>query len=127
MQRFYIFHHKKSKKMTNKNFYIMSLMIFKCISRRWRARRKEQSLYVSKNVLTASQIVFIFIIFTFLIFLLIPNLLVKPFVNGSERLIIEQIRPTIIILFRFIAVFSLFESLSIIFSSAIKGAGETKF
>jgi MATE family multidrug resistance protein len=88
---------------------------------------RNKASMAQKSVITASQIVFIFIIFTFLMFLLIPNLLIKPFANGSEGLIIEQIRPTIIILFRFIAVFSLFESLSIIFSSAIKGAGDTKF
>jgi MATE family multidrug resistance protein len=80
-----------------------------------------------KSVITAMQIVFIFTIFTFLTFLFVPNLLIKPFAKGSEALIIEQIRPTVIVLFRFIAIFSLFESLSIIFSLATKGAGDTKF
>jgi MATE family multidrug resistance protein len=88
---------------------------------------RNKASMAQKNVITASQIVFTFTIFIFLIFLLVPNLLIKPFAKGSELLIIEQIRPTIIILFRFIAAFSLFESLSIIFSSAIKGAGDTKF
>ncbi|MDR3195246.1 MAG: MATE family efflux transporter [Endomicrobium sp.] len=88
---------------------------------------RNKASMAQKSVITAAQIVFTFILFTFLMFLFVPNLLIKPFARGAEALIIEQIRPTIIILFRFIAAFSLFESLSIIFSSAIKGAGDTKF
>jgi MATE family multidrug resistance protein len=88
---------------------------------------KNKASMAQKSIITATQIVFSFILFTVLLFLFFPNLLIKPFARGSGALIIEQIRPTVIVLLRFIAAFSLFESLSIIFSSAIKGVGDTKF
>ncbi|OEG70671.1 hypothetical protein ATZ36_16965 [Candidatus Endomicrobiellum trichonymphae] len=91
--------------------------------------------YLSKNkasiaqtgVKTALHIVCAYIIPMVFVYIFIPNILIYPFSKGSESLVIEQIKPTVIILLRFIAVFTLFESSSIIFSSAIKGAGDTSF
>jgi MATE family multidrug resistance protein len=40
---------------------------------------------------------------------------------------VEQLRPMIVVLLRFIALYSLFDGLNIIFASAIKGAGDTRF
>jgi MATE family multidrug resistance protein len=60
-------------------------------------------------------------------FLVFPDLFIYPFSRGKDTFIIEQIRPTVLILFRFIASSALFEAVSIVFSSAIKGAGDTKF
>jgi MATE family multidrug resistance protein len=88
---------------------------------------KNKAFMAQKSVLTTFQIVSAFILFTTLIFLLIPSLLIKPFTNGSEALIIEKIRPTIMVLFKFVIALFLLDSSSIILSSAIKGAGDTKF
>jgi MATE family multidrug resistance protein len=91
--------------------------------------------YLGKNkvsiaqtgVKTALHIICAYIIPMFLIYIFIPTMLIYPFSKDSEAFVIEQVKPTIIILLRFIAVFSLLESSSIIFSSAIKGSGDTSF
>ncbi|MDR0820754.1 MAG: MATE family efflux transporter [Endomicrobium sp.] len=88
---------------------------------------KNKASIAQRVVKTALHIVYAYIIPLALIYIFIPNILIHPFSKGSEVLITEQIKPTIIILLRFIAVFTLLESSSIIFSSAIKGAGDTSF
>ncbi|MDR0978197.1 MAG: MATE family efflux transporter [Endomicrobium sp.] len=88
---------------------------------------KNKASMVQKSVITAVHIVLLFIFFILALFLFFPNFLIAPFAKGSEAMIIENIRPTIIVLFKFTSAYCLFESLSVIFSSAIKGAGDTKF
>jgi MATE family multidrug resistance protein len=91
--------------------------------------------YLGKNkasiaqicVKTALKVVYIYIAFIVLAFLFIPNAFIYPFSKGSESLIIEQIRPMTVTLLRFVALYSLFDPANIIFSSAIKGAGDTAF
>ncbi|MDR2437432.1 MAG: MATE family efflux transporter, partial [Endomicrobium sp.] len=88
---------------------------------------KNKVSMAQKSVLTTFQIASVFILFAALTFLLIPGLLIKPFANGSEALIVEKVKPTITVLFKFVVALLLLDSSSIILSSAIKGAGDTKF
>jgi MATE family multidrug resistance protein len=87
---------------------------------------KNKASIAQLGVNTAVQITYVYIFIMILTFLLVPHVLIYPFSKGSEALIIKQIQPIVVILFRFVAVFAFFESASIIFSSAIKGAGDTK-
>jgi MATE family multidrug resistance protein len=91
--------------------------------------------YLSKNkvsiaqtgVKTALHVVCVYIVPIVFIYIFLPNILIYPFSKGSESLVIKQVKPIVVILLRFIAVFTFLESSSIIFSSAIKGAGDTHF
>jgi len=91
--------------------------------------------YLGKNkasiavlcVKTAVKTVSIYMGAVILAFIFIPNVFIYPFSKGSEALIIEQIRPMTINLLRFVALYSLFDPLNIIFASAVKGAGDTAF
>jgi len=44
-----------------------------------------------------------------------------------EIVIIETIEKLVIVLLRYVAVYSLFDGVSIVFSSGVKGAGDTRF
>ena len=88
---------------------------------------KNKARIAQISVQTALHITFAYVIPTILLYIFVPDILIYPFSKGSEYLNTEQIRPTIVILLRFITVFAFFESASIIYSSAIKGAGDTKF
>ncbi|MDR2192467.1 MAG: MATE family efflux transporter [Endomicrobium sp.] len=91
--------------------------------------------YLGKNrpdiaqicVKTAFKSVYVYISALVIALLVIPNAFIYPFSKGAESLIIEQIRPTTINILRFVALYSLFDPANIIFSSAIKGAGDTAF
>ncbi|MDR3330909.1 MAG: MATE family efflux transporter [Endomicrobium sp.] len=88
----------------------------------------KNKFYIAQTVVkTALHITYTYISLMVVSFLFIPNILIYPFSKGSESLIIEQIRPIAITLLRYTAIFAFFESSGIIFSSAIKGGGDTKF
>lgn len=56
-----------------------------------------------------------------------PTLFIKPFMAGSDGREMAAIREIVIRLIRFVAIYSLFDTLNIIFAAAIKGAGDTRF
>lgn len=60
-------------------------------------------------------------------YLLFPRLFLQPFGVAGDAEAFEQIYDYGVVLLRFIAVFTISDALAIIFSSAIKGAGDTRF
>src|SRR5437870_1196376 len=60
------------------------------------------------------------------LYCLLPNVFLYFFQNSSERKGAE-VAEIIPILLRFVAVYSLFDSMSLIFSFALRGAGDTRF
>ncbi len=60
-------------------------------------------------------------------FLFFPEFFVKPFSFGARDHNFNTIAAVTIQLMRFIAFYSIFDAMSIIFSSALKGAGDTRF
>ncbi|MDR1194912.1 MAG: MATE family efflux transporter [Endomicrobium sp.] len=88
--------------------------------------RNKASL-AERSVYTALHIIYFYVAFMVLSFILIPNLFIYPFSKGAESEIIEQIRPMTVNLLRFVALYSVFDPMNIIFASAIKGAGDTAF
>jgi MATE family multidrug resistance protein len=60
-------------------------------------------------------------------YLLLPDLFVVPFALNADPAKFQAVYDFSIILLRFVALYSLFDTLNIIFCSAIKGAGDTRF
>ena len=56
-----------------------------------------------------------------------PWLFIEPFAARADSGIFDQIRVLTTVLLRFVALYSLFDTMSIIFASALKGAGDTRF
>ncbi len=61
------------------------------------------------------------------LYVTIPQVFVELFKNKADIARFEQIKQVTAVLLRFIALYSLFDSFNIVFSSAIKGAGDTHF
>jgi MATE family multidrug resistance protein len=61
------------------------------------------------------------------IYTLLPDLLIAPYAAKADPAEFEGIRQTVIVLLRFVAVYSFFDAMAIIFGSAIRGAGDTRF
>jgi multidrug resistance protein, MATE family len=62
-----------------------------------------------------------------LVYLLAPDLFISLYAAGADR---ESFRPAadlVRVLLRFVALYSVFDAMNIIFASAIKGAGDTRF
>jgi MATE family multidrug resistance protein len=60
-------------------------------------------------------------------YFLIPDLFVAPFAHGADPQRFGDIYVASVVLLRFVAIYSLFDAMNIIFCSAIKGAGDTRF
>lgn len=60
-------------------------------------------------------------------YVLIPDIFVAPFAAKADPERMAEIYHLAVILLRFVAVYSVFDTMNIIFASAIKGAGDTRF
>jgi MATE family multidrug resistance protein len=60
-------------------------------------------------------------------YVLVPDIFVAPFAHQSDPRSFGEIYRYSVVLLRFVAVYSLFDALNIIFCSAIKGAGDTRY
>lgn len=67
-----------------------------------------------------------------LLLVLVPEIAIKPFflftgVRDDAAESLNALTPTIMMLLKFVAVYSVFDALSVVFSSALRGAGDTVF
>jgi len=60
-------------------------------------------------------------------YVLVPDVFVAPFALGADPGGFSEIYGYSVILLRFVAVYSVFDTMNIIFCSAIKGAGDTRY
>jgi MATE family multidrug resistance protein len=60
-------------------------------------------------------------------YILLPDLFVIPFALNADPATFQEVYDFSVVLLRFVAFYSLFDTMNIIFCSAIKGAGDTKF
>ncbi len=60
-------------------------------------------------------------------YLFIPDLFVLPFAAGADPAGFAEIYRLTVILLRFVAVYSIFDTMNLVFASAIKGAGDTRY
>jgi len=62
-----------------------------------------------------------------LLYVAIPRVFVRFYGSRENPAEFDSIRPTVVILLRFVAAYSLFDMLNIVYAHAIKGAGDTRF
>ena len=72
-------------------------------------------------------IVFGYMSFIALLFMVVPKLFIAPFAHGAGGYDFDAVSRIVIILLRFVAVYSLFDTMTVLFAAAIKGAGDTRF
>ncbi len=58
---------------------------------------------------------------------LVPDWILEPYAKYSNVEDFSEIRPIVIVLLRFVAAYAFFDGMNIIFASAIRGAGDTRF
>ncbi len=62
-----------------------------------------------------------------LAYLFLPDLFVLPFAAGADPASFAEIYRLTVLLLRFVAVYSIFDTMNLVFASAIKGAGDTRY
>jgi MATE family multidrug resistance protein len=79
------------------------------------------------SVRSAFTLTALYMIIVAMLFILIPRLFLLPFAAASDPQQFTAIADLAVTLLRFVALYTLFDAGNIIFSSAIKGAGDTRF
>jgi MATE family multidrug resistance protein len=88
---------------------------------------KDQPALAQKSVYSGFHITIIYMSLMAMLYLTYPDIFIRPFTAGSTGNEMESIRKTVVVLLKFVALYSIFDTLNIIFAAAIKGAGDTRF
>jgi len=80
-----------------------------------------------RSVYSGGQMAFIYMSAAAILYVVIPDILLKPFAAEADPAEFAEMRPIAIVALRFVAVFSIFDTLNVVFASALKGAGDTRF
>ena len=80
-----------------------------------------------RSVYSGIHICFIYMTIVATTYLLTPGIYIAAFSAKADPASFASIREFIIKMLRFVAVYTVFDTLNIIFASALKGAGDTKF
>jgi MATE family multidrug resistance protein len=76
---------------------------------------------------TALRLTFLYMGLIAVAYVACPWVFVYLFAAGNHTAALQDILPVTIVLLRFVALYSLFDSLNIVMASAVKGAGDTRF
>ena len=80
-----------------------------------------------KSSYSGLHLTFIYMVSISIAYVVIPEIFIAPFAAKADPAIFGEISDLSIVLLKFVAVYSIFDTMNIIFSSALKGAGDTKF
>ena len=88
---------------------------------------RDRADLAERGIYSGAHIAFIYMTTAAALFVFAPDIFLRPFASQADAQSFADIRPLAIVALRFVAVFSLFDTLSIVFSSALKGAGDTRY
>ena len=81
----------------------------------------------ARSTWSGFHLTFLYMSLMSLAYLLLPDLFIAPFAAQADPGRFEPLRRTTVVLLRFVALYSLFDTMNLVFASAIKGAGDTRF
>ncbi len=88
---------------------------------------KSRPEMAEKSSYSGFHLTFVYMLSISIAYVVIPDIFIAPFAVKTDPADLADIHSLSVILLRFVAIYSLFDTISIIFSSAVKGAGDTKF
>jgi len=80
-----------------------------------------------KSSYSGFHLTFVYMLSISIAYVVIPDIFIAPFAMKADPKEFAEIYSLSVVLLRFVAIYSIFDTMSIIFSSAVKGAGDTKF
>ena len=80
-----------------------------------------------RSTYSGMHICFLYMALVAITYVVVPDFYVSLFGIRADPLQFEPIRRVVIVLLRFVAIYTLVDTLNIVFASALKGAGDTRF
>ena len=87
----------------------------------------EKPELAEKSVYSGAHLTFFYMFVIAAFYVLIPEAFIAPFAARADPESFEPIRRLVVVLLRFVALYTIFDTANIVFASAIKGAGDTRF
>jgi multidrug resistance protein, MATE family len=88
---------------------------------------KNEPVLASRSVYSGFGLTFIYMSTIAILFIVVPAVFVAPFAAYAHPGMYNDIERLSIVLLRFVAFYSVFDTMNVIFAYAIKGAGDTRF
>ena len=88
---------------------------------------KDQPEMATTSVYSGFHLTFAYMSVIALAYLFVPELFVLPFAAGADPAGFAEIYRLTVLLLRFVALYSIFDTMNLVFASAIKGAGDTRY
>jgi MATE family multidrug resistance protein len=88
---------------------------------------RDKPLTAQKSVYSAFHLTFVYMGGMALAYVLIPDIFVAPFAAQADPEKFREIYRLTVVLLRFVAVYSVFDTLNMVFAAAVKGAGDTRY
>ena len=88
---------------------------------------KNQPEMATTSVYSGFHLTFGYMFVIALSYLFVPELFVLPFAAGADPAGFAEIYGLTVRLLRFVAIYSVFDTMNLVFASAIKGAGDTRY
>ena len=83
--------------------------------------------FAERTVYSACHLAFTYLLIVALAYWFLPGIFIKPFSSHSDPESFKAVASLTTVLLKFVAFYSLFDALNIAFSSALRGAGDTRF
>ncbi|MEW6572488.1 MAG: MATE family efflux transporter [Bacillota bacterium] len=80
-----------------------------------------------RSAYSGFHITFLYMGLISLLYVSVPHVFILPFEANADSESFDQIKGLVVVLLRFVGVYSLFDTMNIIFASAVKGAGDTHY
>ena len=80
-----------------------------------------------KSVYSGFHLTFAYMAGFSIAYVIVPDIFITPFSAHADSVRFAEIYKIAVILLRFVAIYSIFDTMNIVFVSAIKGAGDTRF
>jgi MATE family multidrug resistance protein len=88
---------------------------------------KDQPEIAERSAWSALRLTLLYMGLIAVAYIFCPGVFIRPFAAGSNATEFAVIWPITVVLLRFVAFYSLFDSLNIVMAAAVKGAGDTWF
>lgn len=102
----------------------MGIAVSALVGRYVGARKPESA---ERATWTAAGLSFGYMVACGLVYVLFPRALLAPYALRADPVEFAAIEEIAVVLLRFVALYSIFDVMNVIFSSAVKGAGDTRF
>jgi len=88
---------------------------------------KDRPLVAQRSVYSAFHLTFVYMAGIAIAYVSVPDIFVAPFAAQADPARFAEIYRLTVILLRFVAVYSVFDTLNMVFAAAVKGAGDTRY